>query len=63
MKFMSDEELMEDFLENCCITGDGLREKSGRLYKAYRAYAASVGEYARSTKVFYGALDLNGYKL
>lgn len=61
MRYMDDEELMETFLKNCCVIGVDFKERSGRLYKAYHAYALSVGEYPRSTKVFYSALDSAGY--
>ena len=35
--------------------------KSGELYSAYRAYAASVGEYVRSTTDFYSSMELRGF--
>ena len=47
---------MGDFLEECCEVGDTYRERSGELYLEYRAYCTRMGEYARSTTDFYGAL-------
>ena len=45
-----------DFLEECCEVDPSYREKSGELYLEYRAYCTRMGEYARSTTDFYGAL-------
>ena len=50
------------FLEECCLVDKIYHEKSGALYNAYRAYAASTGEYVRSTTDFYSALELRGFK-
>ena len=50
------------FLEECCLVDKTYHEKSGALYNAYRAYAASTGEYVRSTTDFYSALELRGFK-
>ena len=50
------------FLEDCCLVDKSYKEKSGELYNAYRAYAASTGEYVRGTTDFYSALELAGYR-
>lgn len=50
------------FLEDCCLVDRSYKEKSGELYNAYRAYAASTGEYVRGTTDFYSALELAGYR-
>lgn len=50
------------FLDDECDVGEGLSEKSGALYDAYRAFALGRGEYARSTTDFYSALDNQGFK-
>lgn len=50
------------FLEDCCLVDKTYHEKSGALYNAYRAYAASTGEYVRSTTDFYSALELRDFK-
>ena len=47
---------MSEFLEECCEVDPSYREKSGELYLEYRAYCTRMGEYARSTTDFYGAL-------
>ena len=49
------------FLEDCCLLDKTYHEKSGALYNAYRAYAASTGEYVRSTTDFYSAIEQNGF--
>lgn len=50
------------FIEECCIAGDDLSEKSGELYTEYRNYCARTGDFTRSTTDFYAALELAGYK-
>ena len=47
---------MSDFLEECCEIDPSYREKSGELYQEYRAYCMRIGEFARNTTDFYGAL-------
>ena len=47
---------MSDFLEECCDVDPSYREKSGELYQEYRAYCLRMGEFARNTTDFYGAL-------
>ncbi len=47
---------MGEFLEDCCEIDPSYREKSGELYQEYRAYCLRMGEYARGTADFYGAL-------
>ena len=47
---------MGEFLEDCCEIDPSYREKSGELYQEYRAWCLRMGEYARGTADFYGAL-------
>ena len=49
------------FLEDCCVTGDGLEQKSGDLYQEYRAYCLRTGEYARNNADFTAALEKRGF--
>lgn len=60
-RYRQDNDWLTHFLEECCETGQGFTEKSGELYSAYRGYAQSVGEYARSTTDFYTALEQAGF--
>ncbi len=48
-KYRRDNDWMSHFLEACCEVGDGLEEKSGEFYSAYRSYCARVGDFVRST--------------
>lgn len=45
------------FLEDCCVTGDGLEQKSGDLYQEYRAYCLRTGEYARNNADFIAEIE------
>ena len=60
-KFKSDNDWLTHYLDECCVVGAGLVQKSGELYSDYRAYCLRVGEFARSTTEFYNALDTRGF--
>lgn len=47
----------QQFLDECCEIDDSYIEKSGLLYDEYRAFCLKVGEFTKSTKVFYEELD------
>ena len=52
---------LSQFLEECCVVGDGLEQKSGELYEEYRAYCLRTGEYARNQVDFASTLDKAGF--
>ena len=49
------------FIGECCETDPAYTQKSGDLYKEYRAYCEKTKEFARNTTDFYSALELAGY--
>ena len=49
------------FLEDCCVTDDGLEQKSGALYQEYRAYCLRTGEYARNNADFIAEIEKRGF--
>lgn len=49
------------FLEDCCVTGDSLEQKSGDLYQEYRAYCLRTGEYARNNADFIAEIEKRGF--
>lgn len=53
---------MTHFLDDNCEIDPSFTQPSGELYSVYRAYALSVGEYARSTSDFYSALEQLGFR-
>ena len=61
-KYRQDNDWLSHFLEACCETGDGMEEKSGEFYSAYRAYCARVGDFVRSTTEFYNAVEQRGFR-
>jgi len=61
-QYREDNDWMAHFLDECCETGEGMKEKSGELYSAYRAFAARNNEFARSTGDFYAELNLRGFE-
>lgn len=49
------------FTEDCCQIGSDLECASSDLYQAYRAWAIGSGEYVRSTRDFYAAVEHAGF--
>ena len=60
-RYKADNDWMSHFLEECCETGEGLREKSGELFAAYRAFCARTNDFCRSTAEFYTSLEQRGF--
>ena len=52
---------LSHFLEDCCVTGVGLEQKSGDLYQEYRAYCLRTGEYARNNADFIAEIEKRGF--
>lgn len=61
-KYKSDNDWLSHFFNECCELDPDLEEKSGKVYQAYRAYCARVGDFTRSTTEFYNALDARGIR-
>ena len=57
-----DNDWFAHFLEEKCKVGENLKKKSSVLYEAYRDYCTQNGEYTRSTRDFYTALEKSGFK-
>ena len=51
----------EHFVDDCCVTGEGLEEHSGEHLARYRNYCLQTGEYPRSTTDFYAAIERAGF--
>ena len=60
-RYKADNDWMSHFLDECCETGDGLKEKSGELFAAYRAFCARTNDFCRSTAEFYTSLEQRGF--
>ena len=52
---------LSHFLEDCCVNGDGLEQKSGDFYQEYRAYCLRTGEYARNNADFIAEIEKRGF--
>lgn len=61
-KYRQDNDWLSHFIEDCCEVGDGMEEKSGEFYRAYRSYCARVGDFVRSTTEFYNAVVQCGFR-
>lgn len=59
--YRADENWVEKFLAECCESGPEYREKGGRLYDTYRAWAQEHGEDVRRARDFAAALEAAGY--
>ena len=60
-RYKADNDWMSHFLDECCETGEGLKEKSGELFAAYRAFCARTNDFCRSTAEFYTSLEQRGF--
>ncbi len=61
-KYRQENDWLSHFIEDCCEVGDGMEEKSGEFYRAYRSYCARVGDFVRSTTEFYNAVVQRGFR-
>lgn len=61
-KYKRDNDWLSHFIEDCCETDLAFEEQSGKLYDAYRAYCARVGEYTRNSAEFYASIEQRGLK-
>lgn len=59
--YKSSNDWLQHFLDERCDIDPAFEQKSGDLYADYRAFALSIGEYARSTSDFYTALEQMGF--
>lgn len=60
--YRENQDWLADFLDECCVLDDSALEASGDVYRTYREYCAAMGEYTRSTKDFYAAIDNAGFE-
>lgn len=60
-RYRSDSNWLGYFVEECCEVGEGLSEKSGDFYAAYRAFCLRTGDYIRDSATFYTAVEQAGY--
>ncbi len=59
--YKADNDWMSHFLDECCEQGAEMRESSGDLFSAYRAFCARTNDFCRSTTEFYTALEQRGF--
>lgn len=60
-EYKTENDWLGHFLEDYCDIGAGLEEKSGELYKQYRAKCIENGEYIRPQTDFYSSLTKAGF--
>ena len=60
-KYLADEDVMARWLDECTIEAPGEKTESTALWKSWKAWAESVGEYRGTQKVFSGNLEQRGY--
>lgn len=53
---------LSNFLSECCEVDKRYKEKSGELYREYRAYCERTGEYIRSAQDFKAAVEGAGFE-
>jgi putative DNA primase/helicase len=60
--YREDQDHVGRFLQDCCLTGDGLSIRGADLYMSYRAWVDGVGEPALSQKALGGKLTALGFE-
>ena len=61
-KYKDNNDLLTQFLDECCEIDSSYSAKSGDVYNAYRSYCMQVGDYICSTTDFYTALECAGFE-
>jgi len=61
-EYLSAEDAMTLWIEECCYTGPSMSGTAGGLFKSWRQWCERTGEYAGSQKRFSQALIDRGYK-
>ena len=60
--YRDENDWLSQFLEACCIVGEGYTVKAAELQAAYRAHCAENGEYCRRSNDFKSALEAAGFE-
>lgn len=60
--YFSNQDLMGQWIEECCETGPNLWEQPGTLFKSWTAFAKRNGEEAGTGKSFGSTLDKRGFR-
>lgn len=61
-RYMVGEDWMQQFIADCCETGEGMEATGGELYMRYSAWAKNLGEYVRRNRDFAYALQGQGFE-
>ncbi len=61
-KYRDDNDWLNAFIEDCCITGKNEKSTGGQLYIVYKEWATEMGEYVRRNRDFAEALRVAGYE-
>jgi putative DNA primase/helicase len=61
-EYRADEDVLARWIAEMCVTGDAAyRERSGKLYSAYKSWCENVGEETLTQKLFGPALEEHGF--
>lgn len=60
--FREENNWLQHFLDECCLIGEGLQERSGFLYDVYRSFAEQGDDYPHGKSEFYSGLAGLGFK-
>lgn len=61
-EYRSDNDWLQDFISDSCVTAEKTRCAGGELYQAYADFCAATGEYKRSSKELSKAMEDAGYE-
>jgi putative DNA primase/helicase len=57
-----EQDRIEQWLDECCMVGDGYRDQSAKLYAAYAEWCQGIGERAEGFRVFGRRLTTAGFE-
>lgn len=61
-EYRSEQDVMGQFIETCCIVDRTLSAKAGELYKVYQRWCDETGEYHQTQKAFGTEMGARGFK-
>ena len=61
-EYISENDWLASFIDDCCVIGDIEQQGAAELYKSYKQWCIDVGNYAKSSIDFSSALEVKGFK-
>jgi len=59
-KYRSEMDVLEEFIDSCCVMGESLKVKHGELYSKYQGWCEGSKETSFKTRTFAKMLESRG---